>query len=206
MNVKTLLAFHSFEALYLAALAVLPFIVVQKVVAAVIITVTVFLGINTLYKKLTYKAITVDKQGVVVTGCDTGKDIRAHNKRDLHNLMGESNTVVSAYTLYRNYCRYTLYRHLQQYCSHPSIFLHFKVQIIKKSNRHLQQYCSHPSIFLHFKVQIIKKSKGGRYTVISAYTLYRHLQQYCSHPSKCTSNLIKVFCSYSLEMFQYELR
>ena len=168
MNVKTLLAFHSFEALYLAALAVLPFIVVQKVVAAVIITVTVFLGINTLYKKLKYKAITVDKQGVVVTGCDTGKDIRAHNKRDLHNLMGESNTVVSAYTLYRNYCRYTLYRHLQQYCSHPSIFS-------------------------HFKVQIIKKSKGGRYTVISAYTLYRHLQQYCSHPSKCTSNLIKYF-------------
>ena len=29
--------------------------------------------------------------------------------------MGESNTVVSAYMLY------TLYRHLQQYCSHPSI-------------------------------------------------------------------------------------
>ena len=29
-----------------------------------------------------------------------------------HNSMGDSNTVVSAYTMYR---------HLQQYCSHPSI-------------------------------------------------------------------------------------
>ena len=34
--------------------------------------------------------------------------------------MGESNTVVSAYTLYRHLKKY--YRYLQNYCSHPSIY------------------------------------------------------------------------------------
>ena len=34
--------------------------------------------------------------------------------------MGESNTVVSDYTLYR---------HLQQYCSHPSLSFHYFTQV-----------------------------------------------------------------------------
>ena len=46
--------------------------------------------------------------------------------------MGESNTDVSASTMYR---------HLQQYCSHPLVeFIHHI------GTWHLQQYCSHPSI------------------------------------------------------------
>ena len=48
--------------------------------------------------------------------------------------MGESNTVVSAYTLYR---------HLQQYCSHPSIcakFLH-SCTINRLLDRVYDYYC-----------------------------------------------------------------
>ena len=58
--------------------------------------------------------------------------------------MGESNTVVSAYTMYK----------------------------------HLQQYCSH-----HRCNNILHMSIGESNTVISAYTMYRYLQLYCSHPS-----------------------
>ena len=38
--------------------------------------------------------------------------------------MGESNTVVSAYTMYR---------HLQQYCSHPSIYSQIQFDILDRS-------------------------------------------------------------------------
>ena len=70
--------------------------------------------------------------------------------------MGESNTVVSA-------C--TMYRHLQQYCSHPSI----------------GEIC-------YFVKDL---SMGESNTVVSSYTLYRHLQHYCSHPSICPLQINK---------------
>ena len=45
--------------------------------------------------------------------------------------MGESNTVVSAYTFYR---------HLQQYCSRPSIYLFKSVQLLMFCKRGLIVY------------------------------------------------------------------
>ena len=41
--------------------------------------------------------------------------------------MGESNTFVSTYTLYR---------HLQQYCSHPSIYILTSEQVSKSGTSH----------------------------------------------------------------------
>ena len=50
--------------------------------------------------------------------------------------MGESNTVVSAYTLYR---------HLQQYCSHPSIYVQMSYTM-KGDLMHLQKVSTKVSL------------------------------------------------------------
>ena len=71
------------------------------------------------------------------------------NKKEscrIQNSMGESNTVESAYTLYR---------HLQQYCSHPSINIFFFFSHLL-SNLLLLSFSASVSLLrdgFHFRVQ-----------------------------------------------------
>lgn len=69
---KQIFSFHLFEAVYLAVLGVLPFIVWQPFISTLCMLVLVSLLVISLYKRITYKRIEVKGQGVVITGCDTG--------------------------------------------------------------------------------------------------------------------------------------
>lgn len=72
MKLKTFLAFHSFEAAYLAVLAILPFIAAIRMVATLLITFLVSYGVISLIRKLTKRGIEVNGQTVIISGCDTG--------------------------------------------------------------------------------------------------------------------------------------
>lgn len=69
---KTWLAWHSFEVAYLGVLVILPFIVAIRVVATVLISFLLLLGLTAVVRRLTRKRLAVDQQTVVITGCDTG--------------------------------------------------------------------------------------------------------------------------------------
>ena len=71
---KQIIAFHGFEVVYLAVLGVLPFIVWQPLVLTCCILLFGSILVISLYKKISYKKIEVKGQGVVITGCDTGKN------------------------------------------------------------------------------------------------------------------------------------
>ena len=73
LNWKQVVGFHLFEVAYLAILAVLPFIVSLRYISTCCIMLLVILLVISLYKKFCYKKIEVRGQGVVITGCDTGK-------------------------------------------------------------------------------------------------------------------------------------
>ena len=92
--------------------------------------------------------------------------------------MDKSNTVVSAYTLYR---------HLQLYCSRPSPLSepicsqdHYSglASHVIRLNINLSYYIG--TDYTYLLLELI--SMGESNTVVSAYTMYRHLQLYCSHP------------------------
>ena len=74
--------------------------------------------------------------------------------------MGESNTVVSAYTLYR---------HLKQYCSHPSIYtppymyyknkLYLSVKRVARWPSYFMSACRNPERVIHLYRDLISCSK-----------------------------------------------
>lgn len=72
MKWKQFLAFHTFEAAYLAALAVLPFIVRIPLISFLLLLFFLVCVIVGLVRKFLWKTITVSGQGIVITGCDTG--------------------------------------------------------------------------------------------------------------------------------------
>jgi len=69
---KEFLALHAFEIVYLCVLAALPLILAVRAIAVVIVLVLALMGARSLLTRLTFKAIDVEEQGVVITGCDTG--------------------------------------------------------------------------------------------------------------------------------------
>lgn len=73
MKLKTFVAFHSFEAAYLAVLAILPFIAAIRIVATLLITFLVSYGVLSIIRKLMRQCISVSGQTVIITGCDTGE-------------------------------------------------------------------------------------------------------------------------------------
>ena len=72
LNLKQVVGFHLFELIYLAVLAILPFIVSLRYISTCCIMLLVVLLVISLYKKFSFKKIEVKGQGVVITGCDTG--------------------------------------------------------------------------------------------------------------------------------------
>ena len=73
LKLKQVVGFHLFELIYLAVLAILPFIVSLRYISTCCIMLLVVLLVISLYKKFSFKKIEVKGQGVVITGCDTGK-------------------------------------------------------------------------------------------------------------------------------------
>lgn len=72
MAVTKFAGLQAFEMTYLGVLAVLPFIVVQPMVAKTILFVALVVIIKAVYQKLTFRRIDTENKFVFVTGCDTG--------------------------------------------------------------------------------------------------------------------------------------
>lgn len=72
MNVKQFVGLHLFESLYLAVLAVLPFIVIQPTVSFSLLILAVIIGVRALYRQFIYRTVGTNGKRVLVTGCDSG--------------------------------------------------------------------------------------------------------------------------------------
>ena len=72
MKVFEFVGLQMFELSYLGVLAVLPFFVAQKYIGGLILTLLLLIGSYHAIRKYLYRAIQVNGQGVVITGCDTG--------------------------------------------------------------------------------------------------------------------------------------
>ena len=72
MGLDKFFGLQAFELSYLGVLAILPYIVVQPVVAKSIIFVTLIVIFNAVYQKLTFRRIDTEDKYIFITGCDTG--------------------------------------------------------------------------------------------------------------------------------------
>ncbi|KAK3089643.1 hypothetical protein FSP39_005284 [Pinctada imbricata] len=72
MNVKQFVGLDLFESLYLAVLAVLPFLVIQSTVSFSLLIFAVLIGGRAVYKQWTYRTVDTDGKRVLITGCDSG--------------------------------------------------------------------------------------------------------------------------------------
>ena len=72
MGLDKFFGLQAFELSYLGVLAILPYIVVQPVVANSIMFVTLIVIFNAVYQKLTFRRIDTEDKYVFITGCDTG--------------------------------------------------------------------------------------------------------------------------------------
>ena len=73
MGIQQFAGLQAFEISYLGVLAVLPYIVVQPLVAKAILGAAFLVVLNAVYQKLTFRRIkNVEDKYVFITGCDTG--------------------------------------------------------------------------------------------------------------------------------------
>lgn len=72
MGLDKFFGLQAFEFSYLVVLAILPYIVVQPLVANSIIFVALIVIFNAVYQKLTFRRIDTEDKYVFITGCDTG--------------------------------------------------------------------------------------------------------------------------------------